>query len=286
MSAPEIIRTPHEMRARADAWRGAGKRIAFVPTMGYLHRGHVKLLEEGRTRGDVLVLSIFVNPTQFGPKEDLARYPRDFESDLAKAVGAGTDAVYFPEAKEMYPPGYQTYVDVNELSQGLCGDRRPGHFRGVATVVAKLFTAVKPHVAIFGEKDYQQLQVIRRMTLDLDLGVEIVGIPTVREADGLAMSSRNSYLSPDERARATCLHRALDATRAAVRGGERDVATLCAAATAIIDAGGPNRIDYVEIRDASSLEPRARVAGPAVMALAVFFGATRLIDNVVIDPAG
>ena len=285
MPTPEIIRTPKEMSTRAEIWRRAGRRIAFVPTMGYLHRGHVKLLEEARTRGDVLVLSIFVNPTQFGPTEDLTRYPRDLEGDLAKAAGAGTDVVYLPEAVDMYPPGYQTYVDVTELAQGLCGDRRPGHFRGVATVVAKLFAVVKPHVAIFGEKDYQQLQVIRRMTLDLDLGIKIVGIPTVREPDGLAMSSRNSYLSPDERARAACLHRALEATREAVRGGERDVAALCAGATGIIDAGGPNRIDYVEIRDASTLEPLARVEGPAVMALAVFFGGTRLIDNVVIDPS-
>jgi pantoate--beta-alanine ligase len=286
MPAPEIIRTPEAMRARADEWRRAGKRIAFVPTMGYLHRGHVKLLEEGRTRGDVLVLSIFVNPTQFGPKEDLARYPRDFDGDLAKAAGAGTDVVYFPDAEAMYPPGYQTYVQVTELEQGLCGDRRPGHFRGVATVVAKLFTAVKPHVAVFGEKDYQQLQVIRRMTLDLDLGIEIVGIPTVREADGLAMSSRNTYLSPDERARAVCLHRALGAVREAAARGERDVAALCRLATGIIDAGGPNRVDYVEIRDATSLKAIARLEGPAVMALAVFFGATRLIDNAVFGPSG
>jgi pantoate--beta-alanine ligase len=286
MAPPEIVRTPREMSVRADAWRRAGKRIAFVPTMGYLHHGHVRLLEEGRARGDVLVLSIFVNPTQFGPKEDLARYPRDLEGDLAKAVGAGTDAVYLPGAGDMYPPGYQTYVEVTDLQQGLCGDRRPGHFKGVATVVAKLFCAVKPHVAVFGEKDYQQLQVIRRMTRDLDMGVEIVGIPTVREADGLAMSSRNSYLSPDERARAACLHRALQAAREAAAGGERDTAALCALATRIIDAGGPNRIDYVDVRDAATLHPVARLEGPAVMALAVFFGATRLIDNAVLVPGG
>jgi pantoate--beta-alanine ligase len=286
MPAPEIIRIPREMRARAEAWRLAGRRIAFVPTMGYLHAGHVKLLEEGRTRGDVLVLSIFVNPTQFGPKEDLARYPRDLDGDLAKAAGAGTDAVYFPEATDMYPPGYQTYVEVVDLAQGLCGERRPGHFRGVATVVAKLFAAVKPHVAVFGEKDYQQLQVVRRMVRDLDLDVEIVGIPTVREPDGLAMSSRNAYLSPDERGRAVCLHRALEAVRAAAAAGERDVTALCARATGIIDAGGPNRIDYVEIRDAETLQPVARLERPGVMALAVFFGATRLIDNVVIAAGG
>jgi len=284
MPSPEIIRTPKEMSARADAWRRAGRRIAFVPTMGYLHQGHVTLLEEGRTRGDVLVLSIFVNPTQFGPQEDLARYPRDLDGDLAKAAGAGTDVVYLPEAADMYAPGHQTYVEVMELEQGLCGERRPGHFRGVATIVAKLFCAVKPHVAIFGEKDYQQLQVVRRMVRDLDMGVEVVGIPTVREPDGLAMSSRNAYLSPDERARASCLHRALEAALEAAARGERDAAALCALATGVIEGGGPNRIDYVEIRDASTLQPVSRVEGPAVMALAVFFGATRLIDNAVIAP--
>ncbi|MBI5480967.1 MAG: pantoate--beta-alanine ligase [Deltaproteobacteria bacterium] len=286
MPAPEIIRTPKEVSARADAWRRAGRRIAFVPTMGYLHRGHVTLLEEGRARGDVLVLSIFVNPTQFGPREDLARYPRDLEGDLAKAAGAGTDVVYLPEAGDMYPPGYQTYVEVKDLARGLCGERRPGHFRGVATIVAKLFCAVKPHVAIFGEKDYQQLQVVRRLARDLDLDVEIVGIPTVREPDGLAMSSRNAYLSSDDRARATCLHRALVKAREAAAGGERDVAALCALAVGIISAGQPTRIDYVEARDAETLQPVARLERPVVMALAVFFGATRLIDNVVIQAGG
>ncbi len=278
MPAPEIIRTPSEMRARADAWRRAGKRIAFVPTMGYLHRGHVKLLEEGRTRGDVLVLSIFVNPTQFGPKEDLARYPRDFERDLAKATGAGTDVVYFPEAADMYPPGYQTYVDVGELSQGLCGERRPGHFRGVATVVTQLFTAVKPHVAIFGEKDYQQLQVIRQMTLDLDLGIEIVGIPTVREPDGLAMSSRNRLLSEAERRIAARLPEVLERAVRRLSDGI-PAAEAMAAARAELQAAGFQRIDYVELCDRETLQPLATLRPGARLFAAVHLGGTRLIDN-------
>ncbi|HEY3351729.1 MAG TPA: pantoate--beta-alanine ligase [Polyangia bacterium] len=284
MPTPEILRTPRDMQRRADEVRRAGRRIAFVPTMGYLHRGHVSLLEEGRRRGDVLVLSIFVNPTQFGPKEDLARYPRDLPGDLAKAAGAGTDLVYLPETADMYPAGYQTYVEVTELEQGLCGEHRPGHFRGVATVVAKLFNAVKPHVAIFGEKDYQQLAVLRRMVLDLDLDVEMVGMPIVREADGLALSSRNAYLSPDERGRATCLSRALQAARSAAAAGERDAAALCGLARRTVDEGRPTRVDYLELRDAASLAPVSRLERPAVMALAAFFGPTRLIDNTVLAP--
>src|SRR5262245_46686238 len=193
------------MRAQSERWRVAGRRVAFIPTMGYLHQGHVSLLEEGRRRGDQLVLSIFVNPTQFGPKEDLSRYPRDLDGDLAKAEGAGVDVAYVPDAAAMYPDGYQTYVEVERLQQGLCGASRPGHFRGVATVVLKLFNAVQPTVALFGAKDYQQLQVLRRMTRDLDLDIEVVGMPIVREADGLAMSSRNAYLSPDERRHALAL---------------------------------------------------------------------------------
>jgi pantoate--beta-alanine ligase len=281
----ELIKTPAEMRARADAWRAAGKRIAFVPTMGYLHQGHVSLLEEGRRRGDVLVLSIFVNPTQFGPKEDLSRYPRDLDGDLAKAERAGVDAAYVPDAAAMYPPGYQTFVEVEELQKGLCGASRPGHFRGVATVVLKLFHAVQPHVALFGRKDYQQLQVLSRMARDLDLGVEVVGLPIVREADGLAMSSRNAYLSGDERLRALALSRALLAARETFEQGERDAARLvdCARATLHLTPGV--RLDYLELRDAESLEElHGRVTRPAVMALAAFVGTTRLIDNQRLDP--
>ncbi len=281
----EIVKTPSEMRARSDAWRAQGKRIAFVPTMGYLHRGHVSLLEEARRRGDVSVLSIFVNPTQFGPKEDLSRYPRDLDGDLAKARAAGVDVAYVPDAAAMYPDGYQTFVEVEELQKGLCGASRPGHFRGVATVVLKLFHAVQPHVALFGRKDYQQLRVITRMVRDLDLGVEIVGMPIVREDDGLAMSSRNAYLSPDERLRALALSRALLAAREAFEQGERDAARLVDSARTTLHLTPGVRLDYLELRDAETLAPvDGRVTRPVVMAVAAFVGATRLIDNQLLAP--
>ena len=268
------------MTAFSEAARARGERIAFVPTMGYLHAGHVSLLEEGRRRAERLVLSIFVNPTQFAPTEDLARYPRDLDGDLAKAAGAGTDAAFVPEGGEIYPPGYQTFVRVRELERGLCGDSRPDHFLGVATVVCKLFNIVRPHLALFGEKDFQQLAVIRRMVADLNMPVTIVGLPTVREPDGLAMSSRNKYLSADERSRALALSRGLAAARALFDAGERRPAVLVAAARDVI-APAATRVDYVDLRDADSLAPLVgRVERPAVMAVAAFVGTTRLIDNV------
>lgn len=280
----EVVRAPKDLQARALALRAAGRRIAFVPTMGALHAGHVALLEAARPRGDVLVLSIFVNPTQFGPKEDLSRYPRDLEGDLAKAQGAGVDLVFVPDAAAMYPPGWQTVVDVPELSKGLCGASRPGHFRGVATVVLKLFNLVQPHVALFGEKDYQQLQVIRRMVRDLDVPVTIVSVPIVREPDGLAMSSRNAYLSPEERQRALALSRALFGARAAYAQGERRAAALLDDARRVLDAEPGVRVDYLELRDADSLAETGPVlSAPAVLAVAAFVGTTRLIDNVVLS---
>jgi pantoate--beta-alanine ligase len=266
------------MTAWSEAARARGERISFVPTMGALHAGHVALLEEARRLGQRLVLSIFVNPTQFGPSEDLAKYPRDLPGDLAKAAPAGIDVAFVPEARDMYPAGFQTFVEVRELSKGLCGDRRPGHFVGVATVVCKLFTIVRPHVAVFGEKDYQQLAVVRRMAEDLALGVEIVGLPTVREPDGLAMSSRNAYLSPADRQRATALHRGLARARDAARAGEDAAPRLVELALAEI-APAVDRLDYLEVRDAGSLAPVDRLAGPAVMLVAAFVGGTRLIDN-------
>lgn len=278
----EIIRDPRAMRARAEDLRRDGLRICVVPTMGFLHEGHLSLLRAGRARADVLILTIFVNPTQFGPSEDLDRYPRDEEGDLAKARACGVDLVFCPEAAGMYPPGFQTYVTVEELSQPLCGASRPGHFRGVATVVAKLLHATQPHVALFGQKDFQQLALLRRMNRDLDFGVEIVGMPIVREPDGLAMSSRNAYLSPEQRHEALCLRRGLDAAEALYRAGERDAAALVAAARTPVEAAPLARIDYVELRDADSLAAIDRVDAPAVLAMAVFFGTTRLIDNTVI----
>jgi pantoate--beta-alanine ligase len=281
VTEPAIIKSPAEMTAWAEAARARGERIAFVPTMGYLHAGHVSLLEEGRRRGDRLVLSIFVNPTQFGPAEDLARYPRDLPGDLRKAAGAGTDVAYVPAAADVYPPGYQTFVEVRELERGMCGDFRPGHFVGVATVVCKLFNVVRPHLALFGEKDYQQVAVIRRMVRDLDMGIEIVGMPTVREPDGLAMSSRNAYLAPEERQRALALSRGLGAARARAEAGERDGAALVGAVREAL-AGNADRVDYVELRDAETLVSLERLdrARPAVLAVAAFVGKTRLIDNI------
>lgn len=269
---PEMVIDSRQARAR-------GETIVFVPTMGALHAGHVALLEEARRRGDRVVLSIFVNPTQFGPNEDLAKYPRTLPADLDKAAAAGVDIAFVPTAQGMYPPGAQTFVQVRELEKGLCGDKRPGHFVGVATIVLKLFNIVRPDVAIFGEKDFQQLAVIRRMTLDLNLGIEIVGLPTVREPDGLAMSSRNAYLSPPERTRALALSRGLSAARAAAGQGEKQAAALLAKARAEI-APAVDTIDYLELRDAASLAPVEVVDRPVVMLVAAFVGATRLIDNV------
>jgi pantoate--beta-alanine ligase len=286
MPPVEILRTPAEMRARSTGWRRAGKRIAFVPTMGYLHRGHVSLLEAARARGDVLVLSIFVNPTQFGPKEDLSRYPRDLDGDLQKARDAGVDVAFVPEPADMYPDGYQTYVQVRELEQGMCGGSRPGHFVGVATVVLKLFNLVQPDVALFGEKDFQQLAVLKRMVRDLNVSVEIVGMPIVREPDGLAMSSRNAYLSAEERARALVLSRALRVAQEAFEKRQtRDAERLVELARSTLDETAGVRLDYLELRDAETLEP---LSGPlqrrAVLAVAAFVGNTRLIDNLQLVP--
>ncbi|HEY4187071.1 MAG TPA: pantoate--beta-alanine ligase [Polyangia bacterium] len=278
-SSIATIASPAEMAAWSDATRARGERIAFVPTMGFLHAGHTALMDEGRRHGDRLALSIFVNPTQFAPGEDLDRYPRDVPGDLAKASAHGVDVVFLPTPATMYPPGHQTTVQVHELERGLCGETRPGHFVGVATVVCKLFNIVRPHVAIFGEKDFQQLALIRRMVRDLDMPVEIVALPTVREADGLAMSSRNKFLSPDERARAVAISRALFAARADCAAGTREAASLVAGVQSAL-AENVTRVDYVELRDAETLRPLAAVDRPAVIAVAAFMGRTRLIDNV------
>jgi pantoate--beta-alanine ligase len=275
----EIYRAPAAMRARVEDLRRDGRRIAVVPTMGALHEGHLALLRAARAKADVVILTIFVNPTQFGPTEDLSRYPRDEAGDLAKARTCGIDLAFCPEAAAMYPAGAQTFIDVRELAKPLCGASRPGHFAGVATIVAKLFNVTLPHVAVFGEKDYQQLAIIRRMTRDLDFAIEIASVPIVREADGLALSSRNAYLSAEQRVAALALSTGLAAAERAFQAGERSAANLVAAARAPIEAEPLARIDYVELRDADELSTLETVGKRAVLAMAVFVGATRLIDN-------
>jgi pantoate--beta-alanine ligase len=273
-----VVSDPAAMSEWSEGMRARKKRIAFVPTMGYLHAGHMALIEEGRRRADVVAVSIFVNPTQFGPTEDLARYPRDLPGDLEKSAAAGAQLAFIPEVKTMYPPGAQTFVQVRELEKGLCGDRRPGHFVGVATIVLKLFNIVRPHLAIFGEKDFQQLAVLRQMVRDLDVPVELVPLPTVREPDGLAMSSRNSYLSPDNRRRAGALYQGLSAAKALRVAGETRASVLVNAARELIQPR-VDGLDYLEIRDATTLAPVTTIDGPAVMLVAAFIGGTRLIDN-------
>lgn len=277
-----IINSAEKMQQAALSLKREGKRIAFVPTMGYLHEGHASLLREGRTRCDVLVLSIFVNPIQFGPNEDLDSYPRNLDGDCAIARECGVDIVFTPSAAGMYPPGFQTSIRVPELALPLCGASRPGHFDGVATVVAKLFNIVQPDVALFGKKDFQQLAIIRRMTVDLSLPVEIIGMPIVRERDGLAMSSRNAYLSADQRQSALCLSRSIRKVRELYSSGEQRVERLRSAALELIQAESAAVTDYLEFRDAGTLEPVTTAHDTTLMALAVKTGTTRLIDNTVL----
>lgn len=274
-----IITSVSEMQERSLAARRAGQRIAFVPTMGYLHQGHLSLLEEGRKRGDLLVLSIFVNPAQFGQGEDFEDYPRDLQRDAELARSTGVDVIFAPTAGDMYPRGYATYVDVEGISETLCGASRPGHFRGVTTVVSKLFNIVLPHVALFGNKDFQQLAVIRRMTLDQNIPVEIVGMPIFREPDGLAMSSRNVYLSAGQRRQALVLSQAIAEAKRQVAAGETDSAAIILTLKEMISSQPDARIDYVQICHQLSLQDQPRVDRDSVLLLAVFLGSTRLIDN-------
>lgn len=279
----EIIDDPAQMQTRALAARAAGARIAFVPTMGYLHEGHVSLLQAGRQRGDLLVLSIFVNPMQFGQNEDLSRYPRDLDGDLRKAATAGCDLAFCPTPDAIYPAGFQTRVEVSDIQRGLCGDHRPGHFVGVATVVLKLLNLVQPHVVLLGEKDYQQLQVIRRMVRDLALPVEVLGCPLIRDTDGIALSSRNAYLSAQERQQALVLSRALFAAQRAHQSGERRRDTLLQVATDVLASEPALRLDYLQLRDATDLSLPAEVlTASAVLLLAGFIGRTRIIDNLIL----
>ncbi len=277
----KIFRTAREMRAWSRAQRAAGKSIGFVPTMGALHEGHASLMRAASERDDVSVISIFVNPAQFAPNEDLDQYPRTWAADLALAERTGIDAIYAPTASGMYARDYSTFVLVGGVSEGLCGASRPHFFRGVATVVTKLFNAVEPDHAYFGLKDAQQCAVIQRMVRDLDMGTEIVPMPLIREEDGLALSSRNKYLSPEERKRALCISRSLFEARAMLEAGERDAAVI---KEAVRDGMSPTDIDYVEVVDAASMRPVDEIRGPVFVAVAANVGVTRLIDNILFEP--
>lgn len=281
----KIVATVLDMQHAALAWRAQGRRIGFVPTMGNLHEGHLSLVRLAKRHADVVVVSLFVNPTQFGPTEDFAAYPRTFEADRAACEAEGVDAVFFPSVAEMYPDGASVSLIETSLSRTLCGAARPGHFDGVCTVVAKLFNAVLPHVAVFGEKDAQQLRIIRRLVRDLRFPVEIVSGPTAREPDGLARSSRNQYLTPAQRAQAVCLRRALDEAERRFAAGERDPHAITAALRALLATFPAAKIDYVEIVDDETLQPLSGpISRPALLALAVWVGKPRLIDNAVLRP--
>jgi pantoate--beta-alanine ligase len=282
----ETITDPRAMQAWADREHAAGRRIALVPTMGALHEGHLELVRTARARAERVVVSVFVNPMQFNRRDDFERYPRVLDEDAAACASAGVDVVYAPPAGAMYPEGFASGVEVAGVSEPLCGQSRPGHFRGVTTVVTKLFHAVRPDAAVFGEKDWQQLAVIRRMTADLDFGIEIVGVPTVREADGLALSSRNRLLGAEARAAACCVPRALAAAAAAVTAGDTAAAVIVERATAAIAAEPLARLEYAEIRDPDSLTEVDVVTGPALLAVAVWVGGVRLIDNRILSPGG
>ncbi len=278
----EIIEKIAVMQETSEKWRRDGALIVLVPTMGFLHEGHVELLRVGRQKGDKLIMSLFVNPTQFGPQEDYQTYPSDTEGDLEKARSVGVDAVFMPTADEMYPDRSQTTVNVEEITQYLCGESRPGHFAGVTTVVAKLFNITKPHLAIFGEKDYQQLVVIKQMVRDLDMDIDILGVPTVREQDGLAMSSRNSYLSAEERVSALSLKKGLDLASDLVAAGEKDPGKIKNSVRELILNHPFTEIDYITISYPEKLTDIERVDGPSLLALAVRVGKTRLIDNIIL----
>ena len=278
----KVVTSVREMQRLAEAWRRQGRRIGFVPTMGYLHVGHLSLIRIAKQRSDIVVVSIFVNPTQFGPKEDFGRYPRDLTRDKKLAAGAGCDVLFVPRTQDMYPQGYATYVTVEGLSKGLCGRSRPTHFRGVTTVVAKLFHIVKPHLAVFGQKDAQQAVILQRMAEDLNFDTRILVAPIVREKDGLAMSSRNVYLSTGERKQALVLSRALGKAKQMVSKGERKASVIKHTIIRLIRGAEDGVIDYVEVVHPETLEDLTLLEDRALVALAVKFGSTRLIDNTLI----
>lgn len=280
----DLLVDPASLRQQCQKWRAQGLSIALVPTMGFLHAGHLSLFDHARTLAGRLVVSIFVNPTQFGPGEDLDRYPRDLPRDLELCRAHGVDLVFAPEPGAMYHPDHAAWIDVPELGAGLCGASRPGHFRGVCTVVAKLFGLVRPHVAVFGEKDWQQLAILRRMTRDLELGVTIVGRPIFRESDGLALSSRNVNLSPEERASAPAIRQGLLLVQEAARAGQLDAAALGLIFRRHLAEKLPAaRVDYAEFVHPEALTPAERLDAPALFAVAVFLGRVRLIDNILLE---
>ena len=277
-----VLNSPSDMKKVSDACRKAGKKLGFVPTMGSLHQGHISLVEESVRRADVTAVSIFVNPTQFGPGEDFDRYERDYEGDVEKLVRCGTDYLFYPDISDIYPDGFQTTVSVGTLGNCLCGPFRPGHFDGVATVVLKLFNIVRPDFAVFGRKDYQQLKIVQKMVRDFDMDIEIVGMPIVREPDGLAMSSRNAYLGAEQRIRAAAVNKALREVGKKFKSGCDDCEILLAEANRVLRMAQINDIDYIEIRNPETLELRRRAVEGDLLALAVRVGETRLIDNTVL----
>ena len=279
----DICYTIKDVRECVNAWKREGLTVGFVPTMGYLHEGHKSLMEAARANNDKVVVSVFVNPMQFGPNEDLESYPRDFEKDSALCESVGVDLIFHPEPEEMYADGFCSYVDMNGLTTELCGKSRPIHFRGVQTVVLKLFNIVKPDRAYFGQKDAQQLAVIRRMVKDLNVDTEIVGCPIVREADGLAKSSRNTYLNPDERKAALILSRSLKLGRELIENGETDSKAVIKAITDSINTEPLAKIDYVDVVDFDTITPVDRIGKSVLVAIAVYIGKTRLIDNFIIE---
>ena len=281
-----ILRSVADMKAFSRGRRAAGETIGLVPTMGYLHEGHLSLVRGCRANADLTVVSIFVNPAQFGPKEDLRSYPRDLQRDADMLGREGVDVVFAPPEDEMYPPGYKTFVEVHGLQDRLCGRSRPGHFRGVCTIVLKLFNIVRPDVAFFGWKDAQQLIILRKMARDLDLEVRVEGLPLVRDGDGLALSSRNSYLSADERRAALVLSKGLREAEAMAEAGEKSAKAIIAKLVDTIGKEPLARIDYVEIVSMDDFTPLENIDGGALVALAVYIGKTRLIDNVRISGKG
>lgn len=284
MSEVNIIRTAREMQERSTSLIKAGRSIVFVPTMGFLHEGHLSLVREGKKHGDHIVMSIFVNPTQFGPNEDFDSYPRNFERDLKLAQSQGVDDIFAPEKDALYEENFQTYINLEKLPKRLCGISRPIFFQGVATVVAKLFNIVKPRAAVFGEKDYQQLQIIRRMVTDLNFDVKIIGGATVREPDGLAMSSRNAYLKPEQRESALSLSRSMKKAQSLVDDGTYEASAIIKGTSDLIQSFPETAIDYISIVDPDTLEDMKTIDRPARMILAVKVGQTRLIDNMPITP--